>query len=114
MDRKEINLVVKSDRPAPGLLSLAKGNSVLKALFKPLLVSVSGAERSVCLVQIVSSSSGDAEDNHLRMVEMCDNHPMFQFLFDVNGNLLTANKRAMVNMRGKWAASTRLLSGFKT
>jgi hypothetical protein len=36
------------------------------------------------------------------MVEMCDNHPMFQFLFDDNGKLLTANKRAFVNMTGGW------------
>jgi len=34
------------------------------------------------------------------MVEICNNHPMFQFLFDEYGNLLTANKRAMYNMKG--------------
>jgi len=34
------------------------------------------------------------------MVEICNNHPMFQFLFDEFGNLLTANKRAMFNLKG--------------
>jgi hypothetical protein len=33
------------------------------------------------------------------MVEICNNHPMFQFLFDENGRLLAANKRAMYNMK---------------
>jgi hypothetical protein len=39
-------------------------------------------------------------NDHMRMVEMCDNHPMFQFLFDSGGGLLAANKRAMQNMKG--------------
>ncbi len=34
------------------------------------------------------------------MVEMCNNHPMFQFLFDDEGKLLAANQRAMQNMQG--------------
>jgi hypothetical protein len=72
----------------------------VKALFKPLRISAFGTSRVVSLVQIVEQHSAEAENNHLRMVEMCDNHPMFQFLFDVNGNLLAANKRAMVNMTG--------------
>ncbi|GAX75245.1 hypothetical protein CEUSTIGMA_g2690.t1 [Chlamydomonas eustigma] len=105
--KKEIKLIVKSDRPAPGLLALAKGNIVVKALFKPLAITVLGVERVVSLVQIVEQHSADAEDNHLRMVEMCDNHPMFQFLFDINGNLLAANKRAMVNMTEHLGACRR-------
>lgn len=36
-----------------------------------------------------------------RMTNMCDNHAMFQFLFDEQGLLLAANQRAMDNMRGK-------------
>lgn len=36
-----------------------------------------------------------------RLMGMCDSHAMFQFLFDAEGNLLTANKRALNNMRGK-------------
>jgi hypothetical protein len=47
------------------------------------------------------------DDEHaaqrLRLMDMCDNHAMFQFLFDAQGQLLAANKRAMNNMRGKQA-----------
>lgn len=36
-----------------------------------------------------------------RLTAMCDNHAMFQFLFDREGRLLAANQRALQNMRGK-------------
>lgn len=37
------------------------------------------------------------------MVEMSNQHPMFQFLFDSAGTLMVANKQAMVNLRGaRW------------
>lgn len=42
----------------------------------------------------------EQQQRRLRMTEMCDNHAMFQFLFDPQGVLLTANKRALNNMRG--------------
>ena len=58
----------------------------------------------VLWLQVVHQNCTEAEDNHLRMVEMCNNHPMFQFLFDDSGKLLAANKRAMYNMRGMLAA----------
>ncbi len=35
-----------------------------------------------------------------RMVEMCDSHPMFQFLFDSSGSLLAANARGLQNLNG--------------
>jgi hypothetical protein len=35
-----------------------------------------------------------------RLMAMCNNHAMFHFLFDREGNLLAANKRAMENMKG--------------
>lgn len=35
-----------------------------------------------------------------RMTHMCDNYATFQFLFDDQGVLLAANRRAMDNMRG--------------
>lgn len=50
--------------------------------------------------QVIQRTYTDVEENHLRMVEICNNHPMFQFLFDENGKLLAANKRALVNMKG--------------
>ena len=56
----------------------------------------------LCLTQVLSPVSNVTEDNHLRLVEMCNNHPMFQFLFDESGMLLAANKRALYNMRGAW------------
>ncbi len=37
----------------------------------------------------------------MRMVEMCMHHPMFQFLFDESGQLLAANKMALMNMKGE-------------
>lgn len=45
------------------------------------------------------------EAQQLRLTEMCDNHAMFQFLFDAQGQLLAANKRAKNNMRGERAAA---------
>lgn len=54
----------------------------------------------MCRVQVTSQASNTVEDN-LRLVEMCNNHPMFQFLFDESGKLLSANKRALCNMRGE-------------
>lgn len=50
--------------------------------------------------QVVQQHYTDIEENHLRMVEICNNHPMFQFLFDESGKLLAANKRALYNMKG--------------
>jgi len=41
------------------------------------------------------------QQRRLRLTEMCDNHAMFQFLFDPQGVLLAANKRALNNMRGE-------------
>ena len=54
----------------------------------------------------LSASSGDtligsgsiSRDDAERMVEMCRHHPMFQFLFNEAGQLLSANKMAMANM----------------
>jgi len=51
-------------------------------------------------LQVTQQSLTEIEEDHPRMVEICNNHPMFQFLFDEYGNLLTANKRAMYNMKG--------------
>lgn len=60
-------------------------------------------------VQLRSSSASmiqpqvaaeEAAARQLRLMEMCDNHAMFQFLFDTQGKLLCANSRAMNNMRG--------------
>jgi hypothetical protein len=51
-------------------------------------------------LQVTSYASAAVEENQLRLVEMCNNHPMFQFLFDESGKLLAANKRALCNMRG--------------
>ena len=59
---------------------------------------------------MLQQNYSDVEDNHLRMVEICNNHPMFQFLFDESGKLLAANKRATYNMRehlGERPAATR-------
>lgn len=39
---------------------------------------------------------------------MCNNHPMFQFLFDSTGKLLAANERAMLNMKGALAWDVHL------
>jgi hypothetical protein len=50
--------------------------------------------------QVTAQIAPTVEDNQLRLVEMCNNHPMFQFLFDESGKLLAANKRALCNMRG--------------
>lgn len=52
-------------------------------------------------LQATPPSHSDSDDNHLRMVEMCNHHPMFQFLFDEGGKLLTANKWAINNMSGE-------------
>eukprot|EP00775_Hariotina_reticulata_P014118 gene14118-14247_t len=41
----------------------------------------------------------EQQQRRLRLTEMCDNHAMFQFLFDPQGVLLTANKRALNNMK---------------
>lgn len=56
------------------------------------------------VVQVVHQIATHVEDTNHRLVEMCNNHPMFQFLFDEHGRLLTANKRAIMNMRGKPSA----------
>lgn len=45
------------------------------------------------------------------MVEICNNHPMFQFLFEESGKLLAANKRAMYNMKGMYADRTGNTNG---
>ena len=39
-----------------------------------------------------------------RLMAMCNHHAMFHFLFDREGNLLAANRRAMDNMKGKVVA----------
>lgn len=44
------------------------------------------------------SSSYDG-DEELRLIEMCANHRMFQFLFDSDGYLVIANKRAMASIQ---------------
>lgn len=51
--------------------------------------------------QVTQQSLTEVEEDHPRMVEICNNHPMFQFLFDESGKLLTANKRAMSNLKGQ-------------
>lgn len=81
VEGREFTILCKSDRPAPGLLPLAKGNACVTALFKPILIkdTVASSSRHVSLVQIVSSTSADAEDNHLRMVEMCGKSALIFF-----------------------------------
>lgn len=49
---------------------------------------------------VLASTPEEQQERHQRLMEMCDNHAMFQFLFDAEGKLLTANKRALNNMRG--------------
>jgi hypothetical protein len=49
-------------------------------------------------------AGGECSARQMRMTEMCDNHAMFQFLFDAEGRLLAANNRATNNMRGKQAS----------
>lgn len=44
-----------------------------------------------------------------RMVEMCDSHPMFQFLFDSSGSLLAANGRGLQNLNGEPSTAPLLL-----
>ena len=118
---REFKLLCKNNDPMPGLLPHVRNGSICCALFKPLFIRGAG---HVSLVQVVSSTCDSVEENHSRMVEMCgelprislsdhvnimcsdtevtftDNHPMFQMLFDRFGSLKTANKRAIINMRG--------------
>uniref|UniRef100_A0A7S0RAQ3 Phosphodiesterase n=1 Tax=Chlamydomonas leiostraca TaxID=1034604 RepID=A0A7S0RAQ3_9CHLO len=100
VDFKEISLTVTSLEPTPGFLTLNPAQRmVLRTTFRPVQVLIDGAVRVISLVQVVQQTYTDIEENHLRMVEICNNHPMFQFLFDENGKLLAANKRAMYNMK---------------
>lgn len=50
---------------------------------------------------VLPSTPEEQQQRKQRLMEMCDNHAMFQFLFDADGKLLTANKRALNNMRGR-------------
>mmetsp|Transcript_25460 Transcript_25460/g.55342 ORF Transcript_25460/g.55342 Transcript_25460/m.55342 type:complete len:787 (-) Transcript_25460:1267-3627(-) len=99
VERKELHLSVTGNEPFPGFLQLQRSKMTVKAVYKPISVLLDGSERVVTLVQVVQHNLPDMEENQLRMVEMCNNHPMFQFLFDESGKLLAANKRAMYNMR---------------
>lgn len=43
--------------------------------------------------------SNYSEDDELRLIEMCANHRLFQFMFDSDGVLLIANKRGMLTLK---------------
>ncbi|GIL91655.1 hypothetical protein Vretimale_9589 [Volvox reticuliferus] len=100
VDKKEINVTVTSGEPVPGFMRLDKPKLVLKASYKHIcLTGAAERERDLTLIQVTAQIVPTVEDNQLRLVEMCNNHPMFQFLFDESGKLLAANKRALCNMR---------------
>ncbi|GFH12783.1 phosphodiesterase [Haematococcus lacustris] len=125
---QEMSMYVTSKQRVPGFLDFMRPGSpraLYKAVFRPVIATVdSGTMQNIALVQVnprkieagcgiparvtshcnvrlqvVQQSFTDIEENHLRMVEICNNHPMFQFLFDDSGKLLAANKRAMYNMK---------------
>ncbi|KAF5830629.1 hypothetical protein DUNSADRAFT_14253 [Dunaliella salina] len=97
--REQLNLTV-SHEPVPGFLELEKEhNVVLKATLGKAKVLIQGKQQTVCLIQVTQQSLTEVEEDHPRMVAICNNHPMFQFLFDDHGQLLTANKRAMYNLK---------------
>jgi hypothetical protein len=73
------------------LLSTESGGSKLPAAAR-------SGSLSTALLQLKPE---ELQQRHLRLTEMCDNHAMFQFLFDPAGVLLAANKRALNNMRGE-------------
>ncbi|PNW81070.1 hypothetical protein CHLRE_07g342350v5 [Chlamydomonas reinhardtii] len=101
VEKKEINVTVTTGEPVPGFLKLEKARVVLKASYRAIRLreGSSSRERDLTLIQVTAQVAPTVEDNQLRLVEMCNNHPMFQFLFDESGKLLAANKRAMCNMR---------------
>lgn len=97
----EANMIVTGCEPVPSFLPVSTPGLAFKAVFTPVAIKSGGdsVEQDVTLVQVIQQTWRDVENDHMRMVEMCNNHPMFQFLFDENGMLLTANKQAMYNMR---------------
>eukprot|EP00798_Chlamydomonas_sp_ICE-L_P002634 gene2634-5007_t len=98
--RKEVTICITKNGPLPSFLPIDRPKLQLEAIFKPLTVrQTNGTEVNLTLVQVLKQTFSDVEDNQLRMVEMCNNHPMYQFLFDETGKLLAANTRAIVNMR---------------
>jgi hypothetical protein len=100
--RKEVVLSLTSADLIPGFFTFPEPKIAMKASFRPVSVMVNGEERSMCIVQVHQQSFSDVDDQQLRLVEVCNNHPMFQFLFDDTGKLLAANKRAASNMEGQF------------
>lgn len=125
IDRGELSLtVMTNDRPLPpGFPCALPLGGPYRIQYKCLsLIGTDGKERSMALVQMelqpdalmmeiaqptqpslghLQSSKqppSTSKDDARRMVEMCMHHPMFQFLFDVSGQLMAANKMGMLNI----------------
>ncbi|KAG1666487.1 hypothetical protein FOA52_004869 [Chlamydomonas sp. UWO 241] len=97
---QELRLSATKARVLPGV-DVTVGAKALSVVYTPVAVSLDGAATPVCMVQLERANVthlGLAPDSQMRMTEMCDNHPMFQFLFDSDGNVLAANKGALANM----------------
>lgn len=109
VDRKELTLKVSHIEPVPGFVTCGRQILLLSAYYRPISVLLDGSDKVVTLIQVLyTPGANDVESNHLRMVEMCDNHPMFQFLFEETGKLLAANKRALENMREHLGSDAKL------
>jgi len=98
VEKRQIQLSVTSSEPVPGFLRLKEPKLVLKVFYKPITVLLNGVVKTLTSIQVVQHVSTVTEEHHMRLVDMCNNHPMFQFLFDESGKLLAANKRALCNM----------------
>lgn len=97
--KKERHTKVRANERPPGFLKAPNAHVEFMAAYTPIKILVDGAVKDVLMIQVKEQVPlSTQQENDKRMVEMCDNHPMFQFLFDENGKLLTANKRAFVNM----------------
>ena len=116
--------VVPFGEATPGFPNKTKCGVALKTTYTRIAVTTDhGQEELLWLLQVSSNpaasisacdpSCAEMDEHHHchhpRMVEICNNHPMFQFLFDEDGMLLTANKRAMHNLRG--ASCTAFTTG---
>lgn len=96
----ELTLEISCKEVVPGVLPIPKPLAGGQALVKPAKVRDGAGVHTYMLFQVLNHTEAyHLEDNHLRMVEMCDNHPMLQFLLDRQGLILAANKRALGNLR---------------